>query len=139
MCQRDKLLADRKKLQTEKQTLDVQIKEIEAKGGDASELKKKSAELDTQLESSNDTLVELLNNKFDSIKETSNVAGREASLAQREKALAEREAKVGEREKLLAQRDYESAQRWKDSCSAGTPMITRGRTNPRFGCALRMK
>jgi len=127
IARRDKLLEDRKKLQQEKEKLDGEIKEIEAKGGDASEQKKKKADLDTQLESSDQNLMELVNSKFDAMSKSadksSNVAAREASIAQREKAVADREAKAAERERLLAQRDYESAQRWKDSCSAGTPMI----------------
>lgn len=130
ITRRDKLLEDRKKLQTEKEKLDIEIKAIEAKGGDASEQKKKAADLDTQLQSSNDTLVELLNNKFDAISKSadksSNVAAREAAIAQREKAVADREARAADREKQIAQRDYEAAQRWKDSCSTGTPMIIQG-------------
>jgi len=130
IARRDKLLEDRKKLQTEKEKLEVDIKQIEAKGGDATEQKKKAAELDAQLQTSNDSLVELLNNKLDTLNKSadksSNIAAREAAIAQREKTVAEREAKAGDREKQIAQREFEAAQRWKDSCSTGTPMIIQG-------------
>jgi len=127
IAKRDKLLEARKKLQSDKDKLDVEIKEIQAKGGDASEQLKKKAELETELESSNENLISLVNSKLDGLgkaaDKTAQVASREAEIASREKAVAEREARIAEREKALATRDAESAARWKESCSVGAPMI----------------
>ena len=127
IAKRDKLLEARKKLQSDKDKLDVEIKEIQAKGGDASEQLKKKAELESELESSNENLISLVNSKLDGLgkaaDKTAQVASREAEIASREKAVADREARIAEREKALATRDAESAARWKESCSVGAPMI----------------
>jgi hypothetical protein len=127
IARRDKLIEARKKLQSQKDQLDAQIKETQAKGGDASELLKQKAQLDAELESSNDSILSLVNTKFDALgkaaDKTAQVASREAEIASREKSVAEREARIAEREKALAQRDAESAARWKDTCSVGAPMI----------------
>ena len=127
IARRDKLLEARKKLQTDKDKIDAEIKEIQAKGGDASEKLKQKAELENQLESQNESIISLVNSKVDALgkaaDKTANVAAREADIASREKAVMERESRIAERERLLAQRDSESAARWKESCSAGTPMI----------------
>jgi DNA repair exonuclease SbcCD ATPase subunit len=127
IARRDKLLEARKKLQSDKEKLDAEIKEIQAKGGDASEQLKKKAELETELESQNESIISLVNAKLDGLgkaaDKTAQVAAREAEVASREKAVAEREARIAERERLLAQRDSESAARWKESCAVGAPMI----------------
>jgi hypothetical protein len=127
IARRDKLLEARKKLQSDKDKLDVEIKEIQAKGGDASEKIKQKADLDAQLESQNETILSLVNSKLDSVgraaDKTAQVASREAEIASREKAVADREARIAERERLLAQRDSESAARWKEGCAVGAPMI----------------
>lgn len=127
IARRDKLLEARKKLQSDKEKLDAEIKEIQAKGGDASEQLKKKAELETELESQNESIISLVNAKLDGLgkaaDKTAQVAAREAEVASRERAVAEREARIAERERLLAQRDAESAARWKESCSVGAPMI----------------
>jgi hypothetical protein len=128
IARRDKLLEARKKLQAERDKIDLEIKDIEAKGGDAAEQIKKRAELDTQLESSTSDLISMVNGKLDAMKQSSdksaNVAGREAEIASRERTVAEREARIAERERALTQRDFEAAQRWKDSCNTGgAPLI----------------
>jgi DNA repair exonuclease SbcCD ATPase subunit len=127
IARRDKLLDARKKLQSDKDKLDVEIKEIQAKGGDASEQLKKKAELESELESQNETIISMVNSKLDGLgkaaDKTAQVASREAEIASREKAVADREARIADREKALAQRDAESAARWKESCSVGAPMI----------------
>jgi hypothetical protein len=127
IARRDKLLDARKKLQSDKDKLDVEIKEIQAKGGDASEQLKKKAELESELESQNETIISMVNSKLDGLgkaaDKTAQVASREAEIASREKAVAEREARIADREKALAQRDAESAARWKEGCSVGAPMI----------------
>ncbi len=128
IARRDKLLQARKKLQDDRDKIDLEIKDIESKGGDASEQIKKRAELDSQLETSNSDLISMVNGKLDAMKQSNDksagVAAREAEIASREKSVAEREARVAEREKALVPRDFESAQRWKESCNtAGAPLI----------------
>lgn len=127
IARRDALLAARTKLQSERDNVDAQIKEAEAKGGDTTDLVKKRAELDTQIESSTSDLINMVNSKLDAMKATgdksANVAVREAEIASREKAVAEREARVADREKSLIQRDSELAARWKDTCNAGGQVI----------------
>jgi hypothetical protein len=128
IARRDKLLQARKKLQDDRDKIDLEIKDIESKGGDASEQIKKRAELDSQLETSSSDLISMINGKVAAIKlsndKNANVASREAEIASREKSVADREARVAEREKALVQRDFEAAQRWKDSCNTGgAPLI----------------
>lgn len=128
IARRDKLLQARKKLQDDRDKIDLEIKDIESKGGDASEQIKKRAELDSQLESSSSDLISMVNGKLDAMKQSNDksasVAAREAEIASRERSVAEREARVAEREKALVQRDFESAQRWKDTCNTGgAPLI----------------
>ncbi|MGE5185567.1 MAG: hypothetical protein ACM31C_26070 [Acidobacteriota bacterium] len=127
IARRDALLAARQKLQTERDSIEAQIKDTEAKGGDTSDLVKKKAELDTQIESSTSDLINMVNSKLDAMKasgdRTANIASREAEIASREKAVADREARVAEREKSLVQRDSELAQRWKDTCAGGQVII----------------
>jgi hypothetical protein len=127
IARRDKLLEARKKLQSDKDKLDIEIKEIQAKGGDASEQLKKKAELESQLESQNETMLSLVNTKLDGLgkaaDKTAQVAAREADIASRERTVAEREARIAERERALATRDAESAARWKETCSVGSPTI----------------
>src|SRR5690606_41267899 len=52
IARRDKLLEARRKLQADRDKIDLEIKDIQAKGGDASEHIKRRAELDSQLETS---------------------------------------------------------------------------------------
>jgi hypothetical protein len=128
LARRDKLLQTRQKLEADRDKIDVEIKDVEAKGGDASEQKKKKADIDNQLD--NKSELDTIQNKLDAIKQTgdrsANVASREADIAAREKAVADREAHVAEREKGIVQRDSELAQRWKDSCATAPPLIIQG-------------
>ncbi len=127
IARRDALLAARQKLQSERDNVEAQIKDAEAKGGDTTDLVKKKAELDTQIESSTSDLINMVNSKLDAMKasgdKTANIASREAEIASREKAVAEREARVADREKSLIQRDSELAARWKDTCAGGGQVI----------------
>jgi hypothetical protein len=137
IARRDKLLDARKKLQAERDKIDLEIKDIESKGGDAAEQIKKRAELDTQLETSTSDLISMVNGKLDAMKQSSdksaNVAGREAEIASRERAVADREARIAERERALTQRDFESAQRWKDSCNTGAAPLIIQQAAPKSG------
>lgn len=123
LSRRDALLALRTKLQGERDTVETQIKDAEAKGGDTAELVKKKADLDSQIESSTSDLISIASSKLDATRQTLDksaaIASREAEIATREKLVADREARVAEREKGLIQRDSELAARWKDTCNAG--------------------
>lgn len=127
LARRDALLALRTKLQGERDTVETQIKEAEAKGGDTAELVKKKADLDSQIESSTSDLISIASSKLDATRQTLDksaaIASREAEIATREKLVAEREARVADREKSLIQRDSELAARWKDTCNAGGTTI----------------
>jgi DNA repair exonuclease SbcCD ATPase subunit len=127
LARRDKLLQTRQQLQTDRDTLEDKVKTIEAGGGDASNEKKKIADLNNQIDNSTATELSQVNTKLDALKQTgdrsANVAGREADIATRERTLAEREARVADREKSLVQRDADLAQRWKDTCTSGPPVI----------------
>jgi hypothetical protein len=128
LARRDKLLQTRQKLESDRDKLDIEIKDIEAQGGDASDKKKQKDDLDKQLNNTTaQTELDQLNTKLDAMKQSGDrsaqIASREAEIASRERALAEREARLADREKSLVQRDSEMAQRWKDSCSAGAPVI----------------
>jgi hypothetical protein len=136
VARRNSLMEARTKLQTDRDSIVEQIKDTTAKGGDTAELEKKKAELDSQLESSNNALITMMSSKFDELKQTGDksaqVASREAELASREKLVADREARVADREKSLIQRDFELGQRWKDQCNSGTPVIIQ-QTAPKGG------
>jgi hypothetical protein len=137
IARRDKLIEARKKLQADRDKVDLEIKDIEAKGGDASEQIKKRAELDSQLETSTTDLISMVNSKLDAMKQSgdksASVAAREAEVAGRERAVADREARAGERERLIAQRDFESSQRWKDSCTIGAAPVIIQQAPPKSG------
>jgi hypothetical protein len=132
VARRDALLAARTKLQADRDKLDVEIKDIQAKGGDPAEQIKKRADLDSQIESSTSDLINMVNNKLDAMKQsgdkTANVAAREADLGGREKILADREAKFAERERQFAAREAESAARWKDTCAMAAPVMIQAPT-----------
>jgi hypothetical protein len=135
IARRDKLIEARQKLQTDRDKIDAEIKEIQAKGGDASEQMKKREELDSQIETSTTDLIGMVNSKLDSLSKdkSAQVAAREADLASREKTVADREARIAERERLLATRDAESAARWKESCSMGGAPVIIQQTAPKGG------
>src|SRR5262249_5486046 len=102
-----------------------------AKGGDPTDLEKKRADIDTQLETQTSDLINTLSSKVSQIQVSGDrsaaIASREAEMGSRERLLAEREAKLAERERGLATREAEAAQRWKDSCSVGAaPVIIQG-------------
>jgi hypothetical protein len=133
---RNQLMEARSKLQTDRDSIVEQIKDASAKGADTAELEKKKADLDSQLETSNNALISMMSSKFDELKQTGDksaqLASREAELSSREKLVADREARIADREKSLIQRDFELSQRWKDQCTTGTPVIIQ-QTAPKGG------
>jgi hypothetical protein len=137
IARRDALLALRTKLQGERDSVDAQIKDAEAKGGDTAELAKKKADLDSQIESSTSDLISIASSKLDATRQTLDksaaLASREAEIASREKLVAEREARIADREKGLIQRDSEMAARWKDTCNGGGTTIIQQAPLPKGG------
>ena len=128
LARRDKLLEQRQKLEEKSTGLDVEIKQIEQQGGDASAKKKEKADIDSQLDNSTATELQQLNTKLDTMKQSGDrsaqMASREAEVANREAAVAQRERALADREKNLITRDAEMAARWKDTCQASsTPVI----------------
>ena len=127
MAKRDELMAQQKKLEGERDKIAEEIKVVSATGGDTSELAKKKAAIETQLEGQTTDLTSLTS-KLDQVVATSgnaaNVATREAAMATREKSVAGREKDMSDRERQLAQREAALAQREKETCSVGAaPMI----------------
>ena len=138
VARRDALLAQREKLQDEADTLQAEIRKVEATGGDTSELTKKKAAIETQIQeqdknlASTSTDLSALSSKLDA---AGGVAAREARVADRERVIAERERAIADRERALAVRDGESARRWAESCSAGgtTTIIQQAAPPPKGG------
>ena len=127
LARRDKLLEQRQKLEEKSTGLDVEIKQIEQQGGDASAKKKEKADIDSQLDNTSATELQQLNAKLDTMKQSGDrsaqMASREAEVANREAAVAQRERALADREKGLIQRDAEMAARWKDTCQASAAPV----------------
>jgi hypothetical protein len=127
VARRDAIMPQRQALQSERDKIDAEIEKEKAGGRDTTELEKKKAAIDTQIESQSSDLTSLTT-KIDQVvargDQAAGMASREASMGSREKSMASREEKLAERERLLAQRERDLAQREKETCSGGgTPMI----------------
>ena len=126
VARRDALLAQREKLQRDKDQVDAEIQKVKATGGDTSELDKKRAAIESEMQTQTSEYSQL-NTKLDQVvaqgTSATAIAAREASMGSREKTVAQREAAIAERERTLASRERELAQREKETCSGGTPMI----------------
>jgi hypothetical protein len=127
LARRDKLLEQRQHLEEKRTGLDMEIKEIEKQGGDASQKKKEKADIDSQLDNTSATELQQLNAKLDTMKQSGDrsaqIASREAEVANRESAIATRERALADREKNLITRDAEMAARWKDTCQASSAPV----------------
>jgi hypothetical protein len=127
ISRREALMAQRKKLEGERDKLDEEIKQVTAKGGDASELAKKRAALDTEIQTQSSDLSSI-STKIDQVvaqgDAAAGMAGRESSMAARETRVASREAQFAERERSLAAREAALAQREKETCGAGAGTTT---------------
>lgn len=136
LARRDALLKTRQQLQSDRDKLDLEIKDVQAKGGDTAELVKKRSDLDTQIETQTSDLMNMLSSKLDAMKQTGDrsaqIATRETEVKNRENDIAQREAKLAEREHEFVKLQSEAAQRWKDTCSSGPPMIIQ-QTAPKGG------
>jgi hypothetical protein len=140
IARRDALLAQRQKLAGERDKLSAEIKEVESKGGDTTELAKKKADLDQQLQGQDaelDTIrtdVETTLAKIAAAGDAAaGLASRESSMGSREGRVAQREATLAERERALASREAQLAQREKETCGAAAPMIIQQVAPPKDG------
>jgi hypothetical protein len=142
VARRDQLLKARQQLQSDREKVIEEIKQVEAKGGDTSELVKKRTDLDHQIEGQSAQLIDALSNKLDVIATTSdaaaNVAAREANMGTREGRLADRERTLAERERTLAERERQLAQREKETCSAA-PIVMQAPPPPHGGASYARK
>ena len=127
LARRDNLMAQRLKLQGERDQVDLQIKQAQSAGSDTSVLAKQRADLDSQIEGQTSELITTLSSKIESLHvagdAAAGIASREASMGSREKTVATREAQIAERERALAGREATLAQREKETCGATQPMI----------------
>jgi len=141
VARRDALLAQREKLKSEAASLQEEIQKVEARGGDATELARKKAEIEIQIQQQTTNLdvaaseLAAITSKLDA---AGGIAVREARVAERERDIAQREREIAERERQLAMRDGESAKRWAESCTTGTPqMIIQQVAPPKSGTYTR--
>jgi len=127
IARRDALLKTRQQLQADRDKLESQIKDAQAKGGDTSDLSKQLADLDSKIETSTSDLINMVNSKLDSIKitgdKTAQVAARENDIKNREIDLNARENKLIEKEHEFLKIQSDAAQRWKDTCTTAAPVI----------------
>lgn len=144
IARRDALLAQRQRLAGERDKLSEEIKEVEAKGGDTTELARKKADLEQQLQGQDaelDTIrasVEATLAKIAAAGDAAAlIASREASMGSREKSIAQREAQVAERERALAGREAGLARREQETCGAAPPMIIQQVAAPKGGSYTR--
>jgi hypothetical protein len=130
IARRDALLAQRQKLQSDADKVAEEIKQAEAKGGDTTELAKRKADLERQMQGQDAELATIRTNVETAVAKiaaagdaAAGIASREANMGSRERSVAQREEKIADRERTLAQRERELAQREKETCGAGQPMI----------------
>lgn len=130
IARRDALLAQRQKIAGERDKLSAEIQQVEAKGGDTSELAKKRADLEQQLQGQDAELDTIRTNVEATLAKiaaagdaAAGLATREASMGSREDRVAKRESQLAERERTLATRESQLAQREKETCGVAAPMI----------------
>lgn len=140
IARRDALLAQRQKLAGERDKLSEQIKQVEEKGGDTTELAKKKADLETQLQGQDAELDTIRTNVETTLAKiaaagdaAAGIAAREAGMGSREQRVAQREAAIAERERALAAREGQLAQREKETCGTAPPMIIQQVAAPKGG------
>jgi chromosome segregation ATPase len=141
VARRDALLAQREKLESEAASLQAEIQKVEASGGDSTELARKKAAIEIQIQEQT-TNLDVASSELAAITSKLDAAGgialREARVAEREREIAQREREIAERERQLALRDAESAKRWAESCTAGAPqMIIQQVAPPKSGTYTR--
>lgn len=140
IARRDALLAQRQKLAGERDKLSEEIKEVEAKGGDTTELSKKKADLEQQMQGQDAELDTIRTNVEATLAKiaaagdaAAGLATREASMGSREERVAKREALLADRERAVATREAQLAQREKETCGVAAPMIIQQVAAPKGG------
>lgn len=140
IARRDALLAQRQKLAGERDKLTEEIKQVEEKGGDTTELAKKKADVEKQLQGQDaelDTIRTSVETTLAKIAAAGDaaagIAAREAGMSTREQRVAQREAQLAERERSLAGREAQLAQREKETCGTAPPMIIQQVAPPKGG------
>jgi hypothetical protein len=140
VARRDALLAQRQKLAGERDQLSEEIKQVEAKGGDTTELAKKRADLEREMQGQDAELDTIRTNVETTLAKiaaagdaAAGMASREASIGSREDRIARREATVADRERALAGREAQLAQREKETCGTAPPMIIQQVAPPKGG------
>ncbi len=123
VTRRDLLMAERKKLEGEKDALEAEIKDVTSKGGDPTDLVKKRDVIATKIETQATDLSSVSNKLDQMVTTTGDISGREAQIAIREKQLASREAAFGEREAAFVKLTADSAKQWKETCNVGGPAM----------------
>lgn len=130
IARRDALLAQRQRLAGEHDKVSEELKQVEAKGGDTSELAKKKADLEQQMQGQDAELDTIRTNVETTLAKiaaagdaAAGIATREASMGSRESKVAQRESQLAERERALASREAQLAQREKETCGVAQPMI----------------
>jgi len=123
-------------LQEKRAKLATERKEVQAQGGDTSEidsrdkaLVEEERSLVEQERQLNRETQEIFSRQREILAALSgggagNVAGREAGIASREKDVARREKDLAAREAALSKREQTMADRWKESCAAAPSVQT---------------
>lgn len=136
VARRDALLAEQEKLKGESSKLTTEIEKVKAGGGETTELEKKKADVDSQIQGQETELAttsEKLTNIAGKLDAAAGIASREASMGTREKTVAGREAQLAERERALASREATLALREKETCGASQPVIIQQVAPPKGG------
>jgi chromosome segregation ATPase len=128
VARRDAMLKARQQLQTDRDSIDAEIKKVAAQGGDTTALAKKRQDLDSQIEGQSSQLIDALSSKLDSIQvagdATAGIADREAKVARREAAVALRETEVLSLAKNFGETETKAAAAWKETCAVAAPATT---------------
>jgi hypothetical protein len=146
IARRDALLAQRQKLAGERDKLSAEIQEVAAQGGDTSELAKKKADVERELQGQDAELDAVRTNVEDTLAKiaaagdaAAGLASREANMGSRESRVAQREAQLADRERALAAREAQLAQRERETCGAAAPMIIQQVAPPAKGASYTRK
>lgn len=129
IARRDSLLAQRQKLEGEHQKLGEEIKQVEATGGDTTELARKMADVERLMQGQDAELGTIHKNIQTALAKiaaagdaAAGIASREATMSVRERTVAQREAAIADRERTMAGREAQLAQRERETCGAA-PLI----------------
>jgi hypothetical protein len=146
IARRDALLAQRQKLAGERDKVTEEIKAVEAKGGDTTELTRKKVDLEQQMQGQDtelDTIRTSVEATLAKIAASGDIAAgiatREASMSAREGRVAQRESQLADRERALASRESQLAQREKETCGTSPPLVIQQVAPPPKGASYSRK